>query len=207
MTAVAKPGYRFEGWTGSGSGTDQARWETTIQGAAAEFTARFEPLGLNSPLPPAVRVTEIQYHPADDQASGDWLELHNAGSESVSVIGWIFRDDNDDHDFLIPEATLEPGGYLVLCQDAAKFSRAYPSVSERIGDFEFGLGNSGDSIRLFDPAGNPILKLEFDDAPPWPSEADGSGRTLQLVADSAFSDPQSWAASPSPGGSPGEANP
>jgi hypothetical protein len=50
--------------------------------------------------------------------------------------------------------------------------------------------------------------VAYDDAAPWPVEADGRGSTLELKSVSAYSDqPAAWKASNRLGGSPGAANP
>ena len=103
------------------------------------------------------------------------VELHNRSAQAVNLTGWNFRDDNGDHDFIFPATTLASGAYLVLCQDREKFRSVYPTVTNCIGNFDFGLGNSGDTIRLFDPIGNLMLNLVYDDQSPWPIGADGTG--------------------------------
>ena len=77
-----------------------------------------------------------------------------------------------------------------------------------VGSFPFGLGNGGDTIRVYDSVGNPVVRLDYDDVLPWTPDADGTGRTLQLIQGTVFSkDPAAWKASPQIGGSPGLVNP
>ncbi|RME91986.1 MAG: lamin tail domain-containing protein, partial [Verrucomicrobia bacterium] len=68
---------------------------------------------------PAVRLTEIMYHPAgaDPAEPGEYLELYNAGSEAVDLAGWRF---DRGIDFVFPEGTiLEPRGFLLVAKDPA----------------------------------------------------------------------------------------
>ena len=53
---------------------------------------------------------------ADENASQeDWIELHNAGSTPVNLIGWALTDDPDDlAKWIFPSRSLAPGGYLVV---------------------------------------------------------------------------------------------
>jgi hypothetical protein len=207
-TAVPKPGYRFTSWSNGATTTNQPRWDMPLSVANIAMTANFEPIQTDPVPSPAVIVTEIHYHPAAIQDSGDWVELHNRGAQSVSLTGWNFRDDNDTHDFILPAITLAPGAYFVLCQDREKFRRIYPSVTNCIGNFVFGLGNGGDTLRLFDPVGNFMLNLSYGDESPWPTEADGAGYTLQLIDANSFSaNPEAWTISPALGGTPGLINP
>ena len=50
----------------------------------------------------------------------DWVELHNAGSSSVSLVGWKLHDDKGPSDskaftFLSTTAPLAAGEYILLC--------------------------------------------------------------------------------------------
>src|SRR5262249_30871254 len=81
-----------------------------------------------------VRINEVE---SDGGTPGDWVELFNPSPSAVDLSGFVFRDNDDTHTYLIPDGTsITAGGYLVL-EEAA---------------FGFGLG-SADSARLFDPTG------------------------------------------------------
>jgi hypothetical protein len=204
LTAIPKPRYRFTGWTGVGG--IEPRVDLTLDGEQFQVAAQFEPINLEPPSAPDLIITEIQYHSAPDREGGDWVELHNRGGQPIDLTGWILRDENDDHDFILPEVTLAPGDYLVLAEDADRFGRAYSGVTNVIGDFRFGLDNGGDAIRLFDATGIPQLNFSYGDAAPWPIEADGAGYTLQLIDPAAYSvDPLAWTHSTTLGGTPGAA--
>jgi hypothetical protein len=99
---------------------------------------------------------------------------------------------------------LQPGASLVLCEDDSKFRLFHPATVPVVGNFQFGLGNSGDTLRLFRPDGTVALSIVYDDVAPWPTAADGSGSTLQLInLQSDPSLPGSWKASSELGGTPG----
>jgi hypothetical protein len=86
------------------------------------------------PILPAIKINEIE---SSGGVPGDWAELYNAGSTTVDVSGWIFKDNDDAHSYAIPAGTnIAPGSYFLL-EEAA---------------FGFGLG-SGDSARLYDETG------------------------------------------------------
>ena len=81
-----------------------------------------------------VRINEIQ---SGIGVPGDWVELYNTGATAVDLSGFVFRDNDDAHTYVIPFATsVSAGGFAVL--DATSFG--------------FSLGTS-DSVRLFDPNG------------------------------------------------------
>lgn len=155
---------------------------------------------------PAMVINEINYHSPDGQDTGDWVELYNRGERAADLSGWILRDGNDQHSFVLPNRTLvRPQGFLVLCQNRAALEAL--SGATCIGDFDFGLRNSGEPIRVYDSHGLLVDSVVYGDGPPWPQEADGDGPTLELRhpdLDNAL--PEHWVASLSAGGTPGGIN-
>ena len=186
----------------------EARWSFQPPPGTNTLTARLEAYPAVPPIRPPVVLSEVQYHPSDAADSGDWIELHNPGPEAVDLTGWFLRDATDDHVAVIPGGVIPAGGYAVLCQEALRFQRAFPAGPVPLGEFGFGLGNGGDTLRLHAPDGTLMLRLAYDDVAPWPVEADGRGYTLELKNPGASSDqPTAWKASSRLGGSPGAANP
>ena len=156
-------------------------------------------------------INEINYKDAIDFETKDWVELYNNGNSSVDISNWVFKDDDDLHEFVIPNGTfMQPHSYLVLAQFLSDFQSLYPNVSPVLGDFEFGFSGGGEIVRLFDGSDNLIDFVEYDDVEPWPTEPDGNGPTLELKnpnLDNALA--SSWAASVAPNGlhgTPGEEN-
>jgi hypothetical protein len=79
----------------------------------------------------ALRINEVE---SSGGVPGDWAELYNGGSFAIDLSGFVFKDNDDTHAYVLPAGTtLAAGGYLVL--DEAQFG--------------FGLG-SADSARIFD---------------------------------------------------------
>jgi len=156
-------------------------------------------------------INEINYKDAIGFETKDWIELYNNSSEAIDISNWVFKDDDDLHEFVIPNGTvMNPDTYLVLTQTLADFQALYPSVSPVLGDFTFGLSGGGELIRLFDNIGALVDFVEYDDEDPWPIEPDGNGPTLELInpnLDNALA--SSWHASISPqapNGTPGAIN-
>jgi parallel beta-helix repeat protein len=150
---------------------------------------------------------EINYKSSSDFDTEDWVELYNSDTVTAIISGWQFKDEKDDHIFVIPFGTeIEPGGFLVLCRNAGMFSEKHPDVTNYIGDFDFGLTSNGELIRLFNNAGVLINYVVYGVAYPWPSEPNGTGSTLELK--NPFLDnrlPESWCASAN-SGTPGAIN-
>jgi hypothetical protein len=198
LEARPAAGWTFGGWSGA-TLPDEAAVVLT-PGEDLTVTAHFESA-------PEVVINEINYHSADNFDTGDWIELLCMALGPVDLGGYVFKDEEDEHAFTIPEGTiLDPGEFLVLCRDLAEFEQLFPEVGTAIGDLEFGLGNGGEQLRLFDSWGNQVDELRYDDVPPWPVEPDGEGPTLELMypgGDNAH--PASWAASEEHG-TPGAEN-
>lgn len=156
-------------------------------------------------------INEINYNSNNVFNPGDWIELYNNTDIEVDLSGWVFKDSDDLHVFTIPNGTLlGEGGYLVLAQRLADFQTQFPSVTNVIGDFTFGLSGGGELIRLFDNSQALIDSVIYDDVTPWPTAADGDGPTLELINpnfDNALAVSwQSSIVSVAPNGTPGEIN-
>ena len=152
-------------------------------------------------------INEINYHSSDELDPGDWVEFYNPHNYYLDIAGWYFSDSDDNHQFIFPEGTLiEPYGYLVLARDSVDFETVFPNVENYIGEMNFGLSSNGELIRIFNAEGALIDTVHYDVILPWPTEANGSGPTLELKFwdyDNAL--PESWIAS-AEHGTPGEMN-
>ena len=196
ITAIAEPGYEFERWSDSSlPQTPSVEIPPSNRSVGAIFRV--------VQLPASAVINEINYnsHPAFDSA--DWVEIHNPGDSDLSLDGYELRDDDDTHSYYLPQGTIVPAhGFVVICEDLAAFHALFPAVPA-IGNLGFGLGNGGDSVRLFDSAGLLYDSVVYDDAAPWPTEPDGQGATLELIGpylDNSLA--SSWQASAG-SGSPG----
>ncbi len=198
LEAHPAPGWTFGHWSG-GDLADEALVTLTPEDDLA-ITAHFVP-------GPPLLINEVNYHSADDFDAGDWVELHSRALAPLDIAGYVFKDENDEHTFVIPPGTvIPPGGFLVICRDRERFAEFFPEAPPVLGDFDFGLSNGGENLRLFDSWGNLMDALSYDDVPPWPTEPDGEGPTLELMfPEGDNADPANWAASLSHG-TPGEAN-
>ena len=200
LTALPDPDYVFSGW--SDAALENTPTAITDFDRAYSVTANFE-----QKAPSDIVINEINYNSHKLFNPGDWIEFHNVGDAPIDISGWHFKDGNDTHDFTFPNATvIDANGYLVLCQNSTAFRTSFPQVDNHIGNLDFGLSNAGELIRLYDRSGLLVDSLTYDDRPPWPIEADGTGSTMALT--DPFTDnenPKNWAIS-SNRGSPGSAN-
>ena len=161
----------------------------------------------SSEIIPGIVINEINYNPSDDFNPEDWVELYNSSESPINIGNWRFRDEVNEHVFIIPENTiLLADNFIVLCKDTTAFTNLFPEVANFIGNLGFGFDGGGELIKLFDS--NDILMddVEYDDEDPWPVEADGAGPTLELIdpyLDNSLA--ENWMASEGYG-SPGSAN-
>jgi uncharacterized repeat protein (TIGR02543 family) len=203
LTALPELGYKFIGWTGASNSTSAVISLTPA--ANVTLTANFA-LDGNQMTSPVV-FTEINYNSASNSKSDDWVEIYNRSSQPVNISGWDFRDDDNAHNFILPQGTImQPGSYLALCQTASKFTTVFPAVTNYLGSFTFGLSSTAEQVRLFDTNMNLIDSVAFTGTLPWDTLANGKGPTLSLK--NPFMDntlPSSWSASTGHG-SPGAKN-
>ncbi len=112
-----------------GGGTPKDTVDDTVAGdtSAGDDTTEADTGGAGA----LVVINEVFTH------GDDWVELYNAGDAAADVSGWVFRDDNVDHEYVFPPSSIIPAGaYRLLNRDA------------EVG-FDFGLGDA-DSALLYD---------------------------------------------------------
>ncbi|WP_300409206.1 lamin tail domain-containing protein [Lagierella sp.] len=105
-----------------------------------------------------VVLNEIQSN--DPNKGPDWIELANPTDSKLDISGLIIKDNDDSHEYTIPEGTvIEANGFLVLTDE----------------DFGFGLGKS-DMVRIYQ--GNLLIqsaKWEGHTNPTWGLYPDVNG--------------------------------
>lgn len=178
---------------------------TIVPGGDQTLTAYFSEDSTETELP--VVLNEINYQSATDFNTEDWVEIHNSGLNAISLDGWTFSDFTDSTGFIFPEGlVLEPKGFLILCKDTLKFDRLHPTISNRIGNFDFGLSSAGETLFLKDGSGNLVDEVFFGTTSPWP-QIGSTGFTLELI--NPLNDnnlPSAWISSKAESGTPGFTN-
>jgi hypothetical protein len=141
-----------------------------------------------APVGADVVINEIMYNTAG-APDVEYVELYNSGPAPQDLSGWYLLDDNDGHDRCMLVGTLSPGQYLVIAGRFDLFNANYPGVTNvnpnpfdsTQADVGFGLGNTGDQVRVFNGFDALIDIVAYADSDPWPSDADGSGPSLELI--------------------------
>ncbi len=177
MIARPNPGYRFAGWRGAVTSSEDSVSFQLNQ--AMQISALFSAGSKDSVR---IVINEINYHSAPGFDSGDWVELANAGTQDVDLSHWIFRDNDDSHSVTFPSGYILPrDSFVVIVNDENKFKICYPTVHNYLTGMDFGFSGSGELLRLYDASGMQADVVEYDDHSPWPEQADGQGATLELL--------------------------
>ncbi len=164
-------------------------------------------------------ITEIMYHPADSNAF-EYIELCNASSSDVALYHSTYTTNTWKLDgaveFTFPEGlTLSAGECLIISEtNAAAFRNCY-SVDAGVtvlGPYDGKLNNDGEDLELTRPGDLEELTgevpyilvelVEYNDAAPWPTDADGLGSSLERTDAALYpNDAANWSANatPSPG--------
>lgn len=159
------------------------------------------------PVAGSLRISEMMYHPADADDSGDanveFIELTNIGTETIDLNLVRFTDGID---FVFPSFDLAPGAYCLVVEDVPAFEAYYGPGLPVLGQYAGNLDNGGETIELADALGTTIQRFAYEDN--WYEETDGGGYSLTMV-DVTEPDPElwsqkeAWQASSTVDGSPG----
>jgi len=129
-----------------------------------------------------VIINEIMYNPAVPDTG--FVEIYNsARNTAYDLSGYQLKGA----DFVFPTGSvIPPGGFLVVAGNATAFGDQYGYTIPLAGAYSGQLQNNGETLSLVttDPTGTnevTIAAVRYSDLPPWPSLADGTGASLQLI--------------------------
>ena len=157
-------------------------------------------------------ITEIMYNAADASAL-EWIEVTiQSGPDISSMLASQMHLDGA-LSFTFPNEPLKKGEYIVVTNDKDLFMQTYPEFKGRLygpwdNDPKTGavakLSNEGDVIDV-KLKGEGDVSCSYSMEPPWPSLANGKGRTLVYKGGNA-AQATSWGASKIMNGNPGVGN-
>ena len=151
----------------------------TSEGIAVAAIEQLEPRLLLSgaePLPPIV-INEIHYDPDVRTDLAEFVELYNAGTETVDLSDWAL---DDAVEYTFPAGTeLTEGQYIVVAEDPATMLSKF-GVSAH-GPWTGRLDNDGDRIALRDDRGVTVDEVDYKRGFPWPTVGDSPGYSIELV--------------------------
>ncbi len=139
--------------------------------------------------PSEIIINEILYNASSDNTGGEFIEFFNPGSGTVNLSGWVITEAVD---FTFPSGSLlQSGDFLVIARDADEAAIFYGVPI--FGQYDGKLDNAGETIVLKDETGSLIDSVAYGDIPPWPTEADGGGPSLELFDPSSDNNlPGNW---------------
>ena len=122
-------------------------------------------------------INEIMYDPP--VANAQFVELfNNSTNTTFDLSGWQLHGLG----YTFPDgAILAPANYLVLAANNAAFAAAYGATNPVFDIFDGTLSPNGETLTL-ETAGNEVVaKVKYAAQLPWPTNANGTGASLQLV--------------------------
>ncbi|MFM1768217.1 MAG: hypothetical protein RJA22_746 [Verrucomicrobiota bacterium] len=160
-------------------------------------------------------ITEIFYgpkvNPARTNESPEFIEVYNAHAWAEDLGGFAIEATAFRYTF--PSNTVLPSkGYLVLARQPGTVITNYGTNFTVVGPWPGATTNrlspERDTVRLRNRQGAVLLEINYQDSPPWPEGADGTGHSLVLARPSYGEDDfRAWAQSDVVGGSPGRMDP
>ncbi len=167
-----------------------------------QVVSEYVPTSRPTPLQQFLRVSELHYNPAGDDAT-EFLELFHTGerpqAETLDLSGVTLTDGPADPFVLSAGTLLRPQEYLLIVKDPDAFQRAYPHVppSQVVGPFVGSFANGGEIVEIRDAEDRVLIRFAYSDDAPWPTAADGHGPSLEVISWEENTDlPEAWQASP-----------
>ncbi len=126
---------------------------------------------------------------------GEFVELINAGTNSVEISNWSLSGGIQ---YLLPAGTeIPPGGFLVIAENPAFLSAKYGLDPKKVlGPYTNRLGAESDQLVLRNALGKKASEVSYDSGFPWPTAARGEGSSMELIHPSLDPNlPSSWRSS------------
>jgi len=122
-------------------------------------------------------INEIMYNDITLEDSLEYFEIYNNSTLDANISGY---EVTEGVEYTFPANTVIPShGFIVIAKNADLIN----SVFNITGTHQWtsgGLKNSGEDIEIRNTVGDVIDYVDYDDASPWPVEADGDGYALEL---------------------------
>ena len=154
-------------------------------------------------------VSEIMYN-APGGSALEWVEIYIKKGPDITDMQLSNLRLDGAVSFSFPTGSLKAGEYVVVTNDVDLFKKTYPTASCKVygpwdKDSKTGavakLVNEGDVVEV-KLKGEGDVSAAFSNLPPWPSLANGNGRSLVYRGAGNEADPSSWGASAVENGNP-----
>ena len=161
--------------------------------------------------PPALRVTELMYHPENPPTGSqympndfEFIEVKNIGSKPLAIGGMHF---DSGITFTFPNITLPVNDYAVVVSNLPAFKSRYSNWQTMTiaGEYTGNLNNAGELVTLEGKFHEAIQSFTY--SPLWYPPSDGDGYSLNVIDAMAptatWNLKENWFLSNYVGGSPG----
>lgn len=154
---------------------------------------------------PRIVINEIMYN-SIEAGDNEWIELYNMEAIGIDLEGFVIKDNLNTHAITIPAGySILPNGYFTIAVSTGTPPLFF--TPDYNGAASWGLNNDADQVRLYAPDGIVIDSVQYSDSSPWPTGADGTGPSLELIDPSLDNTlGQNWLASAATNGTPGAQN-
>jgi hypothetical protein len=126
---------------------------------------------------PKLIISEIMYNLPGDDTGLEFIELYNQENDTIDVSGFYFQNGVE---YVFPVGSkIGPHQFYLLGEDGPLLSNVFsaPFLSWTAQN----LNNSGELISIHNASHIEIDRVEYDDASPWPNDADGQGSSLEII--------------------------
>ena len=191
-----------EGTTPNSSG------DATVSSSSQDGIGNPSSSSIAADAEPQMACSEIMYNANNKGADSllEWVEIYIAGGQDIANMAEYQLHLSGAVDYNFPAEALAKGEYVVVANDLDLFRATYPTFAGRLfgpwtGGTSVKLPNEGDVVNV-KIRGEGDVTCAFSNEPPWPSLADGKGRSLVYLGGNA-AQANSWGASAIVGGNPG----
>jgi hypothetical protein len=122
----------------------------------------------------SVLINEIAWAGSFASAHDEWIELHNPSEDIVRIDGWLLTDDNDLQ--IVLQGQIAPYSFYLLERTDDT------TIADIAADMLYtgSLHNSGEQLRLLDPAGGLVDSANLDGGS-WPAGDSSSRASMERV--------------------------
>lgn len=139
-----------------------------------------------------IRINEIAWMGTNASQYGEWIELYNNSSDTMSLQGWTINKRKDNNDLIITSLTKEINShsYYLIERTTPSMLDPVPNVEDETGKWNNSLSNSGELLILKDKDGIIIDSVDgLDDwkingSPETIGDNETPKRTAQLIGSS-----------------------
>jgi hypothetical protein len=153
--------------------SNRISWMTTSLGSFS---------GCSAVSIPQLVINKINFNPqgatTTESDNLEFVAIKNTSNATIDLTGVYFKELGLSYQFPA-NSLVVAGGSVYLASNLAAFQTKYGTSA--FGQFTRNLSNSSQKIVLADGFGNTIDSVEYFDASPWPTAADGAGSYLQLL--------------------------